>query len=186
MHGESLGYTDGKLLGSYEGITLGLFGGKFIGTIVVNVDEITLGIDNGSNLWSLYGCFGGSNDGNLEVYLYGDSLVYTGGKVLGSGVGINLKYTDGKVLGTLPGNIAGNILGIYVGTELGYLDGSFDGYNDDKLKEILHVDSLIYTHGKLIGTVEGIRLRSTDGRVLGTILGNVTWTWCLIRYGLFR
>ena len=34
-------------------------------------------------------------------------------------------------------------------------------------------ESLVYTDGKLFGSDEGIRLGSTDGKVLGTILGNV-------------
>ena len=37
----SLGYTDGKVLGSYEGIKLGLSAGKVLVTILVNVDGIT-------------------------------------------------------------------------------------------------------------------------------------------------
>ena len=40
----SLGYTDDKLLGSDEGIKLKLSDGKFLGTMFVNVDVITLGL----------------------------------------------------------------------------------------------------------------------------------------------
>ena len=43
--GDSLVYTDGKVLGYDEGIKLGLFDGKVTGTIIGNVYAITLGID---------------------------------------------------------------------------------------------------------------------------------------------
>ena len=33
--------------------------------------------------------------------------------------------------------------------------------------------SLVYTYGKVLGSDGGIKLRSTDGKVIGTILGNV-------------
>ena len=48
MLGGSLGYTYGKVLGSDEGIKLGLSDGKVIDTIIRNVDGITLGIDVGT------------------------------------------------------------------------------------------------------------------------------------------
>ena len=53
--GQSLVYTDGKVLGSDEGIKLGLSFGKVIGTILGNVYGITLRIDVGTDLGSLYG-----------------------------------------------------------------------------------------------------------------------------------
>ena len=40
-----------------------------IGTILVYVDGITLGLDVGTELGSLDGSFGGSNDRNLEGLL---------------------------------------------------------------------------------------------------------------------
>ena len=43
----SLGYTYGKVLGSDEGIKLGLFDDKVLGNILVNVDGITLRLDIG-------------------------------------------------------------------------------------------------------------------------------------------
>ena len=70
----SLGYTYGKVLGSYEVIKLGLSDVKVIGTILVNVDVIALGIDVGIELGSLDGSFDGSNDGNLEGLFLGGSL----------------------------------------------------------------------------------------------------------------
>ena len=55
MFGDSLGSTDGKV----------------IGTILENVDGITICIDVGTYLVSLDGSFDGSNDGNLEGLLLG-------------------------------------------------------------------------------------------------------------------
>ena len=42
-----------------------------IGTILGNLDEITLRIDVGTKLGYLNGSFDGSNDGKLEVLLLG-------------------------------------------------------------------------------------------------------------------
>ena len=77
-------YTNGKLLDSDEGIKLGLFGGKVLGTILVNADGITLRLDVGTDLVYLYVSFDGSNDGKLEGLFLVDSLGYNGGKLLGS------------------------------------------------------------------------------------------------------
>ena len=76
----SLGYTYGKFLGSYKGIKLGSNCGKLSVTVLGNVDLISLGIDVGTCLGSLYGSFDDSNDYNLEGLLLGDSLEYTDGK----------------------------------------------------------------------------------------------------------
>ena len=43
------------MLGSYEGITLNLSYVKFLGTLLVDVDGITLGIDCGTEMGSLDG-----------------------------------------------------------------------------------------------------------------------------------
>ena len=51
-------YNDGKVVGSDKGIKLGSIDGKMIGNILGNVDVITLGIDVGINLGSLYEPFG--------------------------------------------------------------------------------------------------------------------------------
>ena len=48
--GDSLGYTDGKVIGSDEGIKLGLFDDKLLGTTYKNVDGITFGIYFGTEL----------------------------------------------------------------------------------------------------------------------------------------
>ena len=49
------------MLGSDEGIKLGYTDGKVFGTILGNVDIITLGIDIGTELGFLDGSFDGSN-----------------------------------------------------------------------------------------------------------------------------
>ena len=51
--GDSLESTDVKVLGSDEGINLILSDGKVIGTILVDVDGITLGIDVGTDMGPL-------------------------------------------------------------------------------------------------------------------------------------
>ena len=130
MLGDLLGSTDGKVLGSYEGIKLGLSGGKVLGTILGNVYVIILGMDVGTELVSLDGLFDGSNDGKLERLFLGDSLEYTDGKLIGSDEGIKLVSADDKVLGIILGNVDGIILGIDDRTDLRSLDESFDGYND--------------------------------------------------------
>ena len=48
MLGDSLGSTDSKMLGSDEGIKLRSADGKVFGNVLVNVDEIILGIDVGT------------------------------------------------------------------------------------------------------------------------------------------
>ena len=53
MLGCSLGYTDGKVLGSGEGIKLVYNDGKVPVNILGNVDEITLELDVGTELGSL-------------------------------------------------------------------------------------------------------------------------------------
>ena len=52
MHGDLLGYTDGKVHGSDEGIKLKCNDGKVLGTIPGNVYGITLGLDSGIKLGS--------------------------------------------------------------------------------------------------------------------------------------
>ena len=55
-----------------------------IGTILVNVYGITLGIDIVTEMGYLYRLFDGSNDVKIEGLLFGSSLVYIDVKVLGS------------------------------------------------------------------------------------------------------
>ena len=85
-----------------------------LGTIIGNVDGTTLGIDVETELGSLDGSFYGSNDYKHESLFFGDSLVYTDGKVLGYDEGIKLGLFDGKVTGTIIGNVYAITLGIDV------------------------------------------------------------------------
>ena len=120
MTGGSLIYTDGKVLVSYGRIKLGLSDGIVLGNIVRNVGGITIELNDGTYMVSLDGYFDGSNDGKLEVLFIGESLVSTGG----------------KVLGTIIGNVDEITLDIYVGTEIGYLDEYFDDRNDRNLESL--------------------------------------------------
>ena len=52
--GDSLGSTDDIVIVSDEGIELGLSDVKILGNITGNVDGITLGIDAGTDMCSLY------------------------------------------------------------------------------------------------------------------------------------
>ena len=64
--GGSLGYTDGKVLGYNKDTKLVSIHGKLVLIIIGNVDGNILGLDVGTESGSLYGCFDGSNCGNLE------------------------------------------------------------------------------------------------------------------------
>ena len=63
-----------------------------IGTILVNVNVITLGVDFGTELGYLDGSFYCSYGGNIEGLFIGDSLGYTDGKLFGPDEGIILDY----------------------------------------------------------------------------------------------
>ena len=80
--GDWLVYLDRIELGTNVDNELGLSYGEVFGTILVNVDRITLGIYIGTYLGFLDGCLDGSNDGKLEGLLLGDSLGYNYVKVL--------------------------------------------------------------------------------------------------------
>ena len=92
------------MLGSNEGIKLWSTDGKVCWNILGNIDRITLGLDIGTDLRSLYVSFDGSNDGNPGRLLHGKSIGYIHGKVLVSDEGIKLISTDGKVF-TLVSNM---------------------------------------------------------------------------------
>ena len=124
--------------------------GELIGTVLVNVDGITPGIDVGIEMGSLDVSFGGFNDDKPEVLLLEDSLGSTDGKLLGSDEVIKLGSTDGEVIGTILRNVYGITLGIDFGTNLVSLDGYFCGSNDGKIEFLLLVDSMGYTDGKLL------------------------------------
>ena len=61
----------------------------------------------------------------------------------------------------------------FLGTYLVSLDGSFDGFDYGNLERLFIGGSLGSTYVKAPGSDEGIKLGSTDSKVLGTILGNV-------------
>ena len=63
--------TNGKVLGSDEGIKLRLYDTKGLGTILGNVDGITLGLDVGTDLGSLDVSFDGSNNDKSEGLILG-------------------------------------------------------------------------------------------------------------------
>ena len=69
MLGYSLLLSDGRVIGSDEGIILGFTDGELLDTILINIDEITLGIDVGTDLVSLDGYLYGSNYGTIQVML---------------------------------------------------------------------------------------------------------------------
>ena len=69
--------------------------------------------------------------------MFGNSLGYIDGKVLGSDEFIKLVSTDGKVIGTIILDVYGIKLELYVGTELGSLNVSFEGSKDDMLEGLL-------------------------------------------------
>ena len=93
--------------------------------------------------------------------------------MLESDEGIKLGLSDEKILFTMLLNVDGITLGLVFGTELRYLYGSSYGSNDDKLDDLLLGDSLEYTDGKLLGSDESIKLGSTDGKFIDTMLRNV-------------
>ena len=140
-----------------EGIIIGPTDGEVIDTILGNVDGITLGLNIGTDLGFLDVSFDGSYDRKPEGLFIED--------LLGS--------TDGKVLDTIIGNAYGITLGIDVERELGSLDGSFNCYNGSKPEGLFLRDSLGSTDGKVIVSDEGIKLVTTDSKVLGTLLENV-------------
>ena len=65
MLGGSQKFTDGQVIGSDEGINLQLFSREVLGTLLGDVDGITLGIDVGTDLCSLDLSFDSFNDGKL-------------------------------------------------------------------------------------------------------------------------
>ena len=88
MLGDSLGYTDGKVIGSDGGIKLGSIGGKLLGIILGNVYGSTLGIGVGTELCSLDRSFDDYNCGKFERLLFKDSPGYNDNKVCGCDEGI--------------------------------------------------------------------------------------------------
>ena len=52
------------------------------------------------------------------------------------------------------------------------LYGVFDCFNDGKFKIIIILGTFVSTDSKVLGSDEGIKLGSTGGKLLGTILGD--------------
>ena len=71
---DSLVSTDDKVVGSDEGIKLVLSDGNVIGTILINLYGIILGIDVGTELVSLDGSYEVFNHGKIERLSLGDSF----------------------------------------------------------------------------------------------------------------
>ena len=132
-----MGYTDSKLLGSDEGVKMGSTDGKVIGTILGYANGITLGIDFGTEIGAIEVSYYDSKDVKAEGLLFGGTLGYTHGKVLGSVERIELVLSVVELFGTIFGNVNEITLGIDVGTELGSLDVSFYGYNHGKFERLL-------------------------------------------------
>ena len=127
--GKSLEYTDDEVLGLDKGIKLRYSHGKVLGTILVNVDIMSLGIDVGTEMVSLDGSFDASKDGKLERLLIVDSMEYTYDKMIPSDEGIKFAISCGKVIGTILGRIYVIIVGMDVVTELVSLYGYPDCFN---------------------------------------------------------
>ena len=80
---DSLVSTDDKVVGSDEGIKLVLSYGNVIGTILINLYGIILGIDVGTELVSLDGSYEVFNHGKIERLSLGDSFWFTTDKRIG-------------------------------------------------------------------------------------------------------
>ena len=78
------GSIDGKLFGSDEVIKLRCTNSKVLVTILRNLDDITLGVDAGTDMGSLIWFLDVYNNGKLEGFLIGVSLRSSGGKLFGS------------------------------------------------------------------------------------------------------
>ena len=169
FHGKSLGCTNGKLYGCDEGVKIGFLYGKVLGTILGSVDGISIGLDVGLQLRYLYGVFDHFNDRKIKGLLFGDSLEYNDGKVLGSDECIKLIYTNCNGIGSILVNVDVIILWIDVGAQLGFLYGAFNDSYDGKLVGLLFRGLLGSTDGKVLGSDEDMKQGHTDDKVLGTI-----------------
>ena len=102
-----------------------------------------------------------------------DSLRYTDGKVLEFYEGIKPGIILFRVFGTILINIDRIIIGIDVGKEIGSFKRYFDGSNDGMLEGFFLGGSLGSNNGKVIVSDEYTKLILSDGKMLGTIPGNV-------------
>ena len=124
-----------------------------LGTILIDVNGITLGVYVGTDLGSLYGCFYGSNYGRLEIFILGYQLRYSDGNVLGSDEVIKLGLSDGKVLSIILVDVDGITFWIDVGTDLVSVDVFFVVSNDGDLEILLFGDILVSTDVKVLRTL---------------------------------
>ena len=80
---------------------MGYNDGNIFGTILGNIDGITLDIDVRTELGILIGSYDGSNDGKIEGSLIRNSLGYTDERRIRYDEGINLASTYSKVIGAM-------------------------------------------------------------------------------------
>ena len=165
--------TGDKVLGFGKGTKMGLSGGKGLSTILGDFNGFTLGLDVGTEIKSIYESFDGFNDVEFEGLCFVGSLGSKDGKVIGFDKDMNLGFYDGKVLDTILVNVYGITLGLDVGTELVSLDGSFDGFSYGILDGLFLADALGYTDGKVNVSDADIKLVYTDGKIIGSILRDV-------------
>ena len=76
-----------------------------IGTILGNVDVITLGVNVETEMGYFDGSFDGSYDCKIELLLFGDSLGSTYGKVICSDEGIKLGLFCCELICAILGNV---------------------------------------------------------------------------------
>ena len=104
------------MFGSLEGTKLGVSDGKMVGTVLWDVDVITLEVNIETYLVFLDRSCDCCKYEKLECLLLGNSLKSIDVKVLGSDERIILGLFDSKVLGTVPWNVYGIKLWLDVGT----------------------------------------------------------------------
>ena len=100
-----MGFIYNKLLGSDEGIKLGICYGKVVCTTIVNAYGITIGVDVGTDMGSLDVSFDGFNYGKLEGLFLGSSPGSSDGKDPDSAKDIIVGLFDDKFIGTILGNV---------------------------------------------------------------------------------
>ena len=111
-----MGSTDVKVLGTNEGIKLGMCYGKMVGTMLWNLDGITFGNNVETELGSLDGYFDFYNDFKLEILLIRDLLGFTDVNVLWCMEAIKLRSSDDEAIGGILWYKYGITLELDVGT----------------------------------------------------------------------
>ena len=100
------------MLGSFEVIKLVSTNSKVLGTILEDIDEITLGIDIETYLSSLYGSFDASNDVKLEVLYRGDPTGSIDSEVFCFDEGMKLVLSGCNLICIILGNVDRITLGM--------------------------------------------------------------------------